>query len=293
MLPVADYLIAQGHGTRRTWNAAKHDLPKFIEQSINNLIRSTGMKHNKTYGPNVNAKLSNSEGYYSPNAPLDDAMLLIGIESHECGWFRMGAITRKLERTAKGLGAAFYAAVLDSLHEVGWVYCYANAEQNRDYQIEGIEDENGKTWAEMNAKERDEYEVIDPEDAFPKFLHPVRYGGFTKQRRALLRKHKAKEAVAIVLEMGELAAKLHPYGRELAEGDPMPSYAIYIEDHDPITAAFDEWGSTALEGDVTYHWQRTFKATPELVAKTFEAFTLAVQILAAASRLSYIVNGAK
>jgi hypothetical protein len=296
LLPVADYLIAQGHGTRREWNAAKHDLPKFIEQSISRLIRSTGYEQNKKYGPTLTASLSDNEGYYSVGYKLEDASLRLAIDAGEAGWFRMGPITRKLERTAKGLGAAFYTAVIDTLWEVGWTFTYDEAEQQRDFQLEGIENEEGKTYAEMSPAERAQYEVIDPEIAIPKHLKEVARGGFTEKRRDLLARHKSgrhAKLISLALELGELATKLHKYPREHPEGDILPSYVVYIEDHDPITAAFDEWATHALEGDVTHHWQRTFKTTPEAIAKTFEAFALAVRILATASKLSTLVNGAK
>lgn len=295
LLPVADYLIAQGHGTRREWNAAKNDLIRFIEQSINRLIRSTGFKRKVNYDPTMGAVLTDQERYQQGN--LEESVLLLALDSSECGWFRMGPITRQMESTAQGLGAAFYAAVNDALWEVGWTYGYSEAQQMHEYQVEGIEDEEGKTWEEMSPAEREQYEVLNPDKAIPEHLKEVKNGGFTAERRDLLAKHKSGPHAKLVnyaLQLGELAAELHYYKGETPEGDPLPSYLIYMEDHDAITQAFDDWARTALEGDITYHWQRTFHADkPEEIAKAFEAFTLAVRILAVASHLTPLVNGAK
>jgi hypothetical protein len=293
LLPIADYLIAAGHGTNREWNAAGRDLPKFIEHSINRLIRSTGIDQYKKDAPPLSAELKDHEGYYSQGGSLE-GQLRLAIGSSECGWMRMGPFTKKLERTAKGLGAAFYAAVVDSLYEVGWVFDYSNAMQDYECHLDGIAEETGKTWDEMSKKERAEYEIPDPTKAIPAHLQPVKSGGFTAERRDFLQQHRSTKAVSLVLEMTELAAKLHTFGREHPEGDAPCTYLIYINQYDPITAAFDEWSQHFLEGDVTNLWQRTFNpAKPEELDKAFQAFETTVRLMAKAAQLAPIPNGVK
>jgi len=293
LLPVAEYLIRQELALESDWSG---DIPNFVQAGIDRIIRSTAIDKHKADAPPLSATLADHEGYYTRGYELGNKKLLLGIGSQECGWMRMGPITRKLERTAKGLGAAFYAAVIDSLEEVGWVFDYSRAEFDRDSHQEMIEDENGKSWGEMNAEERSQYEVRNPDDDLPNYLKEVKHGGITAERRNLLVAHCARhpKPISLALRLCDLAAKLHGYGKQHPEGDSPCSYLIFFNDHDAITAWFDEWSQHFLEGDVTYVWNRTFDpAKPAEVRKAFEAFDTAVRLLATAAELAPIVNGVK
>lgn len=294
LLPVADYLIAQGHATNLEWNKSEHDLQKFIALSIERMTRSTGIDKHTKDAPPLHVELKDHEGYYTVGDALKDTRLRLAIGSQECGYFEMGPATKKLERTRKGLGAALYSAVVSSLGEVGWIFDYGNAMQDRECMIEGLELEEGKEWDELSEKERSEYEIPDVDKAVPAHLKEVTLGGFTAERRDLLAEHKRIKSVSLALEMAELAAKLHTYGDEYPDGNSPCTYLVFFEQYDPITAAFDEWSQHFLEGDVTNLWQRTFHpAKPDELQKAFEAFELTTRLLAKAAELAPIVNGSK
>lgn len=292
LLPVAEYLIAQGHLNDADWHK---DLAKFVEAGINKLITATEIQKHKTDAPSLSAKLADHQGFYSRTDELGKKLLL-GIEGGDCGYFRMGAVTRKLERTAKGLGAAFYAAVVDSLGEVGWVFDFSYAEYDRDSQQEMACDEIGKGWDELTDDEKGQYEILNPDADLPKYLEPVKHGGITAARRDLLKAYRARhpKLINLALQMCDHAAKLHGYGKEHPEGDSPCAYLVHIEDYDAITASFDEWSQHFLGGDVTYLWARTFDpASPTELRKAFEAFESAVLVLRTAAELAPLVNGVK
>lgn len=292
LLPVAEYMAKHGHATDADWRG---DITGFVHTGIERIIAATGIDEHTIDAPTLHTTLADHEGYYSRSDELGKKLRL-GIGAQECGWMRMAPITRKLERTAPGLGAAFYAAVIDALESVGWAFDYSRAEWDCSSHKEMIEDENGKSWAEMTAEERKQYEFDDPAKDLPGYLNEVKHGHATAAHRALLDAHRRKhpKPISLALKLVEYTDALRKLGVERPEGDSPANYLVHFRDHDAITNWFDEWSQHFLEGDVTYLWQRTFDpAKPAEVKKAFTAFETAMRLLAAAAELAPIVNGVK
>jgi len=295
LIPVAEYLIASGYGTRREWNAAAHDLPKFIERGMDRLIRSTGYKHTPD-APTLDAHFSDSKGW--TDAPLGSTLRLV-LEVDQCGWFRMGSAIAALESECVGLGAAFYMVFTKSIHALCWAYDYQNASCSADYQMEAIAEEAGVgCFADLTKEQRAQYQLPDPDAAVPTaILKWVKAGKVPRGAMQLLAGHKDgcnRRLIQPVLTLAALAPAYRKNRADLPDDGVLPSFAVFFRDHDDIAGSFDDYGETAMEADGPQVFIKAFNpAKPAAISRAFDSFVLAVKMYAAAAQLATAVNGAK
>lgn len=298
LIPVAEYLIEQGHATRREWNASDHELPNFIERGLDRLIRSTGYKH-RPFSPSLGAALVDCTHWAYTDASDGTPVLRLLIEVDQCGGMPLGPATLKLERQHKGLGAAFYAVLTHSLYALCTTYDYQNADQAIDCMRENIAmEENVDSFDELSKKQRDSYELWDIDSAVPpSILKTVKSCSIPRGATKLLERYsKGRNANLItpLLALAALAPAMRANKMDEPEYPSLPSFVLFFRDHDGISAAFDDYAQTAMEGDQPQVFSKSFQPTDAKgMAQAFDSFTTAVKMYAAAAQLTAAVNGVK
>ena len=185
--------------------------------------------------------------------PLEFGKLAVSISCGGCGYLKIGPALESLESEAEGLGAAFYWTLIQSLYRVMRIYDYGDAEQYEERLKEYAEAEDEGS--------RGQFEFPEVERALPECIrktlkdHPDHW---RLNNRRMLTRHSSrrhKRWIEHVLTIARLARRAScaqdPSGTVAAAGydeAPLPSLLVVFEDHDAISACFDEESQSMLEG---------------------------------------------
>jgi hypothetical protein len=240
-------LVRAGLGTPKVWADCGGNALEFARSSIINRI---GAKTSDLLARNIEYYLQISD-VAGPDEQLEFGKLSVSISCGGCGFLKIGAALESLEGEAEGLGAAFYWTLIQSLYRVMRVYDYGDAEQyeERLKEYADAEDEGS----------REQYEFPEVEKALPKCIrktlkeHPDNWR--LRNRQALLRHRNGahKKWIEHVLNLARLS-RISSNAQDPAEyagyydEPPLPSLLVIFEEHDAISACFDEEAQYMLEG---------------------------------------------
>ena len=240
-------LVRAGIGTPEIWSDCGGIAVKFAKSAITNRI---GIPEGDLLARNIEYYLQVSD-VAAPEEPLEFSKLAVSISCGGCGYLKIGPALESLEGEAEGLGAAFYWTLVGSLYRVMRLYDYSDAEQY---------EERLKEYAEAEEEEsRGQYEFPEVEKAMPDCIrkslkdHPDQW---RLNNRRMLKRHsngRHRRWIEHVLTIARLArtpsCRQDPseYGSYYDEA-PLPSLLLVFEDHDAISACFDEESQSMLEG---------------------------------------------
>ena len=239
-------LVRAGIGTPEIWADCGEIAMSFAKLAIMNRI---GAENGDLLARNIECYLQVSD-VAALDEPLEFGKLAVSISCGGCGYLKIGpALDRWNE--AEGLGAAFYWTLIQSLYRVMRIYDYGDAEEY---------EERLKEYAEAEDEEsRGQYEFPEVERALPECIrktlkdHPDHW---RLNNRRMLTRHSAgrhKRWIEHVLTIARLARTAScaqdpsEYSGYYDEA-PLPSLLVVFEDHDAISACFDEESQNMLEG---------------------------------------------
>jgi hypothetical protein len=271
-------LVRAGLGTPKVWAECGRNALEFARSSIRNRI---GSKACDLLARNIEYHLEISDTS-EPDEQLEFGRLSVSISCGGCGYLKIGAALRSLEREAEGLGAAFYWTLVQSLYRVMRVYDYGDAEQYEERLKEYAEAEDEGS--------REQYEFPEVEKALPPCIRKTlsEHGDNWKLRnRQLLLRHRIGphrewiERVLNLAKLGRVASNAQDpseYGSYYDEA-PLPSLLVIFEEHDAISACFDEEAQYMLEGSSEPAISAVFSPTNQAeVSKAIRAITRFVRV---------------
>ena len=240
-------LVRAGIGTPEIWADCGGIAVNFAKSAIMNHI---GAGNGDLLARNIEYYLQVSD-VAAPDEPLEFGKLSISISCGGCGYLKIGPALESLESEAKGLGAAFYWTLMQALYRVMRIYDYGDAEQYEERLKEYAEADDGESSGQ--------YEFPEVERALPECIrktlkdHPNHWRLYN--RRMLIRhcngRHKKWiEHVLTIAKVARTASNAQDpseYGSYYDE-PPLPSLLVVFEDHDAISACFDEESQYMLEG---------------------------------------------
>ena len=240
-------LVQAGIGTPEIWADCGGIAVKFAKLAIMNRI---GIKNGDLLARNIEYYLQVSD-VAAPDEPLEFGKLAVSISCGGCGYLKIGPAVESLEGEAEGLGAAFYWTLIQSLYRVMRIYDYGDAEKYEERLKECAEAEDEES--------RGQYEFPEVERALPECIRKTlkdRPDHWRLNNRRMLTRHRNgrhKKWIEHVLTIAKLARTTSyaqdrgEYSRYYDEG-PLPSLLFVFEDHDAISACFDEESQYMLEG---------------------------------------------
>jgi hypothetical protein len=240
-------LVQAGIGTPEIWADCGAIAVNFAKLAIMNRI---GAGNGDLLARNIEYYLQVSDAA-APDELLEFGKLAVSISCGGCGYLKIGPALESLESEAKGLGAAFYWTLIQSLYRVMRIYDYGDAEQfeERLKEYGDAEDEES----------RGQYEFPEVERALPECIretlkdHPDHW---RLNNRRMLTRHcngRHKKWIEHLLTIAKLARTASnaqdpsEYSGDYDEA-PLPSLLLVFEDHDAISACFDEESQYMLEG---------------------------------------------
>jgi len=243
-------MAREGLGTPETWQKCDGNAVAFAESAIRAGIgeeRSDLLRRNVDYHLLV-SDFTERDGY---DVRLDDGRLIVIIECSGAGYLKIGPAVEALEKEHDGLGAAFYWTLTYALYRVMRLYNHDDALRYEEGMREMAEQETDGSL--------DQYEFPEVEKALPESIRNTlrhrRKGWSLRARRLLLRHKRGKYSSWIdrLRRIQRLSRLPLRQSRQLEhEGNydspPLPALFVPFQDHDAITACFDEEGQYMLEG---------------------------------------------
>ncbi len=243
-------LVRERLGTPECWEKSGEDALVFARQAIMSGIgedRWNLLHRNVEYHLQVN-EVSQQDVY---DTAFEPGKLVVTIECGGSGYLKLGPAIGALEAEAEGLGAAFYWTLTYALYRVMRLYNHDDAMQYAERMREYAEEED--------QGEGTQYEFPEVEKALPECVRRTlthdhkggaldarrllracrngRYGGWIEKLRKIEQISRAS--------VSHSADYLHS-GRY--DSEPLPALLVSFEEHDAITACFDEEGQYMLEG---------------------------------------------
>jgi len=234
-------------GTPEIWADCGGIAVNFVKLAIMNRI---GAGNGDLLARNIEYYLQVSD-VAAPDELLEFGKLAVSISCGGCGYLKIGLAIESLESEAEGLGAAFYSTLIQSLYRVMRIYDYGDAEQYEERLKEYGEADDGESSGQ--------YEFPEVERALPECIRKTLKGHpdhWRLNNRRMLIRHcngRHKEWIEHVLTIAKLARTASnaqdpsEYGSYYDE-PPLPSLLVVFEDHDAISACFDEESQYMLEG---------------------------------------------
>jgi hypothetical protein len=240
-------LVRCGIGRPSHWSNSGGSGNQFVQNVIREAItdeRLDLLERNLEYHMQV-ADVIERYGY---DRGLESSELAVLINSGNCGYLEIGEALEALEKEERGLGAAFYWQLTNSLYRVMRVY-------NHDDAL--MHEEQLREWAEQEEEEaREQYEFPEVEKSLPECIREtLKHGGKRLQCRRLLLKHlhgPFGSWIARLRRMQTLSRLYPKSGKDLGDGyydsAPLPSLLVVFKQHDAVAACFDEESQHMLEG---------------------------------------------
>ena len=244
-------LTLEGLGTPESWEESGGDALVFSRQAIMSGIgedRWNLLSRNVEYQLQV-SDLGQQDVY---DTAFEPGKLVMTIECGGSGYLKLGPAIEALEAEAEGLGAAFYWTLTYALYRVMRLYNHDDAMQYAERMREYDEEEDQGEGAQ--------YEFPDIEKALPECIRrnlTHDHKGWTLDARRLLRTcrngryggwiEKLRKIEQISRASVSHSADYLQSGRY--DSEPLPTLLVSFEEHDAITACFDEEGQYMLEGN--------------------------------------------
>ena len=240
-------LVRAGIGTPEIWADCDGIAVNFAKLAIVNRI---GTGNGDLLARNIEYYLQVSD-VAAPDEPLEFGKLAVSISCGGCGYLKIGPALESLESEAIGLGAAFYWTLIQSLYRVMRIYDYSDAEQYEERLKECAEEEDEES--------RVQYEFPEIERALPECIRKTlkdRPDHWRLSNWRVLTRHRNgrhKKWIEHLLTIAKLA-RTTSYAQDPSEYSgyydeaPLPSFLLVFEDHDAISACFDEESQYMLEG---------------------------------------------
>jgi len=228
------------------WAACGGDAQKFAQCSITHRV---GPDIQELLERNIEYDLEISDINSAGEAPVT-GRLVVSISCGGCGYLKMGPAIAVLEKEAEGLGAAFYWTLIQSLYRTMRIYDLSDAQ---------VYEENLIEYAESDGEEnRDQYEFPEVEKAIPECIQASqkqRSDLWRLEYRRLLARHSEGRYGSWIrrLRMIERLSRIRTKAQDPSEysgnydGPPLPALLVVFEDHDAISACFDEESQHMLE----------------------------------------------
>lgn len=240
-------LARAGLGTPKLWAECGGNALEFARSSIMNRI---GARSRDLLARNIEYYLEISD-VAGADEQLEFGKLSVSISCGGCGFLKIGAALATLESEAEGLGASFYWTLIQSLYRVMRIYDYGDAEQyeERLKEYADAEDEGS----------REQYEFPEVEKALPPCIRKTlaeHCDNWKLRNRQMLLQHRKgphQDWIERVLNLAKLG-RIVSNARDPAESGgyydepPLPSLLVIFEEHDAISACFDEEAQYMLEG---------------------------------------------
>jgi hypothetical protein len=241
-------LVRMGLGSPELWAECGEDPLTFARRSILNRV---GARTVELLERNMEYHLEISDVVGADSAGLNTGQLAITIDCSGCGFLKIGPVLRALESEEEGLGAAFYWTLIRSLYRVMRIYDHSDAQAYEENLIEYAQEDGPAN--------RDQYEFPEVEKALPKCIRRSLKHESERWRldyRRLLRRHRNgpyREWIGHVETIAKLArVRARPFEPAdydgYYDGPPLPALLIVFEEHDAISACFDEESQHMLEG---------------------------------------------
>ncbi|MBV8632620.1 MAG: hypothetical protein JOZ83_16960 [Silvibacterium sp.] len=239
-------LVEAAIGTPEMWAECGGDALKFAQCAITHRI---GPEVESLIQRNIEYDLEISDMHSEGETPLT-GKLVVSISCGGCGYIKVGPAIAALEREAEGLGAAFYWTLIQALYRTMRIYDLSDAE---------VYEENLIEYAESDSEEnRSEYEFPEVEKAIPaciKRSQKSRSDLWRIEYRRLLARHREGRYGSWIrrLRMMERLSHIKTKAQDPSEysgnydGPPLPALLVVFEDHDAISACFDEESQHMLE----------------------------------------------
>jgi hypothetical protein len=242
-------LVREGLGTPEDWSESGKNCIVFVQRAV---MRAIGEDRWNLLRRNVELHLTISDTIekIGIDEPLGAGRLAVTIECSGCGFLKLGPAIETLEAEAKGLGAAFYSALLQACYRVMRVYDHEDALQY---------EEGMRQMAEGEEDAEQQYEFPEVEKALPECIRLLRqknHGRQTERARGILRskaKGRYKSWLDRLRRLQRLArVRVRGQRESLMDSNydspPLPSVLVAFRERDAITACFDEEGQHMLEG---------------------------------------------
>jgi hypothetical protein len=208
--------------------------------------RSNLLRRNVEY----HLTISDTLGSYGGRETLPDHRLVATIECSGCGYLKIGPAIEAMEKNAEGLGSAFYWELVHACYRVMRIYDHSDALQYEENMREMVEHEEDAT---------QQYEFPEVAKTLPASIQRDLVGDDRRRsakHRQVLRAARAGEYGGWIDRLRRLKAlgRLQVTDRKEYPQDsyydspPLPSLLLAFEEHDAITACFDEEGQHMLEG---------------------------------------------
>ena len=243
-------LTREGLGTPESWEKSGEDALVFARQAIMSGIgedRWNLLSRNVEYHLQV-SDVDQQDVY---DAAFEPGKLVVTIECGGSGYLKVGPAVEALEAEATGLGAAFYWTLTHALYRVMRLYNHNDAMQYAERMREYAEEED--------QGERAQYEFPDVERALPECIRRTLthdHEGLALESRRLLRTCRNGLYGSWIAKLRKIeqvsrvrvfqSADYVESGRY--DSEPLPTLLVAFEEHDAITACFDEEGQYMLEG---------------------------------------------
>jgi hypothetical protein len=241
-------LVRMGLGTPQLWSECGEEPLAFAQRSIVNRI---GKETLELLERNVEYHLEVTDVVGADSAGLSTGQLAITIHCSGCGFLKIGPALRALEAEEKGLGAAFYWALLRSLYRVMRIYDHSDAQAYEENLIEYAQEDDPAN--------RNQYEFPEVEKALPECIRGSLKHESENWRldyRRLLRRHRNGPYRNWIQHIETIAKLARVKARSIEssdydgyyDGPPLPALLIVFEEHDAVAACFDEESQHMLEG---------------------------------------------
>ena len=243
-------LTREGLGTPESWEKSGEDALVFARQAIMSGIgedRWNLLSRNVEYHLQV-SDVDQQDVY---DTAFEPGKLVLTIECGGSGYLKMGPAVQALEAEAEGLGAAFYWTLTYALYRVMRLYNHDDAMQYAERMREYAEEEDQGEGAQ--------YEFPEVEKALPECIRRTlthEHKRWTLQARRLLRTcrngrygcwidklSKIEQVCRVPVSQSTDYVQSGRY-----DSEPLPTLLVSFEEHDAITACFDEEGQYMLEG---------------------------------------------
>ena len=271
------------------WRKAECEPTSFIRFTLERWIEAHG-------GPDIQrrfileARISTSPSAWAEEDEPVPQRLFLTVEPSEAGCVMFGPTLQLLEGSHPRLPATFFHLFVSALNCWSRVYDYRDAEQRRENLLDWI----------ANEPDADQYELPDVQGSIPQCMKqvPLRQSELTHVKGRISDPLAAK-LVGAGFDLNKLSRKTKrpTLGDDVGEllsdcNPPLPSLLAIFSESDAIEACFQEESEYMME--VTPEPNLILPLDPSNTASVgvaFQAFGVACETLAAASRLMDLMPG--
>ena len=238
-------LTREGWGTVTHWNESGQQSLVFAGKAI---MRAIGKKRSDLLKRNVEFQLriTDTLDRFATSSFLQKGQLALTVECSGCGYLRIGRAIVALEAETDGLGTAFYWELLHAIYRVERIYDHQDALQY---------EEQMRDWASEEEESQEHYEFPEVATALPACIQrSLDVGHNACAARRLLRQTRGKtfsrwfDRLRKMQCLARVDARSEREIVDYYDSPPLPALLIAFEEHDAITACFDEEGQHMLEG---------------------------------------------